>query len=64
MDSPEIPEAEISKIIMKRPHIVLLGAGASRAAFPNGDRNGMKLPLMCDLVEMLGLDSVLDKIRH
>ncbi len=38
-----------------RPHVVLLGAGASRAAFPNGDRAGQRVPLMNDLVEVLGL---------
>jgi len=25
---------------MKKPHIVILGAGASRAVCPNGDKNG------------------------
>jgi hypothetical protein len=37
-----------------RPHVVLLGAGASRAAFPNGDRNGRQLPLMNELPNILG----------
>lgn len=43
-----------------RRHLVLLGAGASRAAFPNGDGNGRALPLMDDLVELLGLGSSFD----
>ena len=43
------------------PHIVLLGAGASRAAFPSGDANGRKLPLMADFVESLGLLGVLER---
>ena len=38
-----------------RPHIVLLGAGASLAAFPNGDRLGRTLPLMKNLVEVIDL---------
>jgi len=42
------------------PHVVVLGAGASRAAFPQGDRNGLKLPLMNDLVETVGLGDLLD----
>ena len=37
------------------PHVVLLGAGASRAAFPNGDRSGRIIPLMNDLVKVVGL---------
>lgn len=42
---------------MGKPHVVILGAGASLQAFPNGDKNGKKLPLMCDLVKTVGLDS-------
>lgn len=38
-----------------RPHVVILGAGASLAAFPNGDRNGAALPLMNNLVDVLQL---------
>lgn len=52
---------EINQIEMKRPHVVILGAGASRAAFPNGDHNGKKVPLMEDLIETLGLDQLLKK---
>jgi hypothetical protein len=59
--TPEIPQAELGKILVGRPHVVLLGAGASRAAFPQGDKNGRKLPLMCDLSEMLGLDCILKR---
>jgi hypothetical protein len=47
---------------IKRPHLVLLGAGASLAAFPNGEKNGMKLPLMNNFVETVnGLSDYLDK---
>ena len=42
------------------PHVVILGAGASRQAFPSGDINGYKLPTMLDLVETVGLYSILD----
>ena len=43
-----------------RPHVVILGAGASLAAFPNGDTNGIKLPLMWNLVDVVGLTSILN----
>ena len=43
------------------PHLVLLGAGASLASFPNGDRNGMKLPLMNSLVDELNLHGFIPK---
>jgi hypothetical protein len=39
-----------------RPHVVLLGAGASRAAFPNGDATGKRLPVMSDFIEILRLE--------
>jgi hypothetical protein len=37
------------------PHVVLLGAGASRAACPTGDANGRKLPVLSDIVEIVGV---------
>jgi hypothetical protein len=43
-----------------RPHVVILGAGASAATLPDGDRDGNKVPLMPDLTEALGLESILD----
>lgn len=44
-----------------RPHVVLLGAGASRAAFPKGDPTGKRIPVMDDLVDILGLQRLLDE---
>ncbi|GAI25602.1 unnamed protein product [marine sediment metagenome] len=29
---------EINQIETRKPHVVILGAGASRAALPNGDK--------------------------
>ncbi len=54
-------EQEVNQIQMKRPHIVLLGAGASRATCPNGDQNGKVLPLMNDFVRIIGLESLVVK---
>ena len=42
------------------PHIVIVGAGGSRAACPDGDRNGRRLPLMADFVEVVGLRPLLE----
>lgn len=44
-----------------RPHVVLLGAGASRAAFRNGDAAGLRLPVMDDLVNTIELQPLIDK---
>lgn len=52
---------EITGPLNLRPHLVLLGAGASRAAFPDGDANGIRLPVMSDFVETVGLDAILDQ---
>lgn len=54
-------EQEISQINMGKPHVVVLGAGASRATCPNGDKNGKLLPLMNDFSEILGLKSLLEE---
>lgn len=54
-------EEEIRSVSMFRPHIVVLGAGASRAACPSGDINGRILPLMADFVNALKLRPLLAK---
>jgi len=51
-------EDEINQISMGRPHIVLLGAGASRQAFPRGDRNGYFLPVMTEFDRLPRLDAL------
>ena len=47
-----------------RPHVVLLGAGASRAALPNGDRSLQPVPLMHDLVEILNLRPTIERAER
>lgn len=44
-----------------RPHVVVLGAGASRAALPNGDASGHPIPLMQDLAEVVGIATRLEE---
>jgi hypothetical protein len=48
-------EEEISDVRMTRPHVVLLGAGASRAALPHGDKSGRTVPLMREVADELSL---------
>ena len=52
-------EEEIKRPFFGRPHLVILGAGASRASFPNGEATGRRLPLVADLVEYVGLHDLL-----
>ena len=44
-----------------RPHVVLLGAGASKQAFPKGDAADRPIPVMDDLVEIVGLQPLIDR---
>lgn len=51
---------EIAQVTMGRPHVVLLGAGASRAAFPRGERNGRLLPLMLDFFDVVPVRDIIN----
>jgi hypothetical protein len=52
---PRLPAFDPQKQINHSPHVVILGAGASRAAFPSGDAKKKPLPLLVDLPDCLGL---------
>src|SRR5579872_1873266 len=58
---PTLPDFNWTTHINNSPHVVILGAGASKAALPRGDANGKKIPLMQDLAKYLGLRS---EIKH
>jgi hypothetical protein len=44
------------KVMKKSPHVVLLGAGASCACIPNGDKNGLRISSMNDFFENTGIN--------
>jgi hypothetical protein len=48
-------DEEARTVSGERPHVVILGAGASAAACPKGDRYGRRLPVMNDLIDTVGL---------
>lgn len=52
---------EIADFQPVRPHLVILGAGASRAAFPQGERQGRLLPLMADFTDIVPVAPILQK---
>lgn len=54
-------EEEINQVEVGKPHLVILGAGASLAAFPDGDKNGKKLPVMNNFIQTLGLEGLIKK---
>ncbi|PMJ42983.1 hypothetical protein BCU24_07440 [Vibrio cyclitrophicus] len=53
---------EYERAYKSRPHVVLLGAGASVAAIPRGDKNGMKTSVMDGFLEKLGLSEVIEDL--
>ncbi len=57
---PRLPYIDTKTNINHSPHVVILGAGASRAAAPIGDRSRKILPLMNDFVEVTSLSSLLE----
>lgn len=50
---------EVNDLGNSRPHVVLLGAGASCQALPDGDLHGRRLPALWNMVEILNLGSSL-----
>jgi hypothetical protein len=44
---------EVEQVTMAKPHVVIIGAGCSRAALPEGDAHGARIPLMQDFFEIV-----------
>lgn len=55
-------EEKYRRYILGRPHIVILGAGATMAAIPNGDKNGKHCSVMRGFIEKLGLTDLLKSV--
>lgn len=56
-------EQEIQQVNIHKPHVVILGAGASIAAtHPLGDKSGKKLPSMLNLTDVVGLNHIVEKL--
>lgn len=57
-------EYEAYEFYMKnRPHVVILGAGASCAAIPDGDKYGKRISAMSGFIDKLGLSSILSRVH-
>lgn len=46
---------EILEVTVEKPHVFVLGAGASIASFPQGDKNKKPLPSMQNFISILGI---------
>ncbi|MDE3152800.1 MAG: hypothetical protein KGL93_11190 [Gemmatimonadota bacterium] len=58
---PRLPAIDTETNANHSPHVVILGAGASVAACPTGDRHGRPLPVMRTLIDTLDLRSDLER---
>lgn len=56
---PRLPDFNPITKVNSSPHVIILGAGASKAAFPRGDATGKRVPLTTELPDCLGLRSLL-----
>jgi hypothetical protein len=59
-----LPRLDIKTRINHSPHVVILGAGASRACCPDGDKNGRHLPVMADFVDKVGIANVVEQAGY
>ena len=50
---------ELGTVNINKPHVFILGAGASIASFPDGDKNQKKLPSMINFVETLDIATLI-----
>jgi len=58
---PTLPALDIKTNINRSPHVVILGAGASKAALPKGDAKGKTVPVMRELIDCLNLGPMLKR---
>lgn len=54
---------KVQRLIKNRPHVVILGARATIAAIPNGDKYGQKSSVMDGFIDELGMRSVIESVN-
>ncbi|MGE0623667.1 MAG: hypothetical protein AB7I04_04355 [Pseudomonadales bacterium] len=58
-----LPRFDVNKNRIQNPHVVILGAGASIAACPDGDLNGLILPSLQNVQEVSGIAEIINEIE-
>jgi hypothetical protein len=53
----------IESVFQNIPHVVILGAGASIATIPNGDKKGKKISCMDNFIENLGMTDIISSVN-
>ena len=56
-------KGEYEKLMQNRPHVVILGAGASMAAIEKGDKNGRPISCMKNFLKNIGIEYILEGIK-
>ncbi|MFI5166715.1 MAG: hypothetical protein ACHQQS_08855 [Thermoanaerobaculales bacterium] len=59
---PRLPAFDAETRVVSSPHVVILGAGASKAAIPHGDPNGRIAPALKELALLPGIAPILARI--
>lgn len=54
---------DIVELMRGRPHLFILGAGATKATIPNGDKYGRQSPVMENFMQEIGIDGLLDGVK-
>lgn len=63
IDDHDSIQKQIEQMVSDGPHVVILGAGATMAAIPEGDKNGVKSSVMNDFIKNLHLDDVMKGVK-
>jgi len=56
-------EIDMAKLMRNRPHLFILGAGATKATIPNGDKYGRQSPVMENFMHEIGIVGLLDGVK-
>lgn len=59
----QLEDNDIAEIMRSRPHLFILGAGATKATIPNGDKYGRQSPVMENFMHEIGIDGLLDGVK-
>jgi len=54
---------EFEKMMKNRPHLVILGAGASVATILNGDANGRQISVMDGFIDKLNMKNLIEEVE-
>lgn len=60
---PTLPAFDVDKNVCHNPHVVILGAGASMAAAPHGDKHGLRLPSLQNVADIIGITDLITQCQ-